>query len=66
MCGTDCGQTVAMADDDDDDWVGTPPEGHYSRDRADPQFWWRQKPVSITATLLVVVIVVLVIVMLVS
>ena len=24
---------------DDDDWVGTPPEGHHSRDRADPSFW---------------------------
>jgi hypothetical protein len=50
--------------DDDDDWVGTPPEGHYTRDRADPQFWWRQKPVSITATLILVVIVVLVVVLL--
>ena len=25
--------------DDDDDWVGTPPEGHYTRDRANPSFW---------------------------
>jgi hypothetical protein len=28
----------------DDDWVGTPPEGHHSRDRAKPEFWrsqWR-------------------------
>ena len=24
-------------DDDDDDWVGTPPEGHYTRDRAKPE-----------------------------
>ena len=24
---------------DDDDWVGTPPEGRHSRDRADPGFW---------------------------
>ena len=22
--------------DDDDDWVGEPPEGRYTRDRADP------------------------------
>jgi hypothetical protein len=29
--------------DDDDDWVGTPPEGHYSRDRADPDFWARKR-----------------------
>ena len=25
--------------DDDDDWVGTPPEGHSTRDRARPEFW---------------------------
>jgi hypothetical protein len=25
--------------DDDDDWVGTPPEGRYTRDRAKPEFW---------------------------
>jgi hypothetical protein len=25
--------------DDDDDWVGEPPEGHYTRDRAKPEFW---------------------------
>ena len=24
---------------DEDDWVGTPPEGHYTRDRANPSFW---------------------------
>jgi len=27
---------------DEDDWVGTPPEGRYSRDRADPEFWRRR------------------------
>jgi hypothetical protein len=26
---------------DDDDWVGTPPEGRISRDRADPGHWQR-------------------------
>ena len=25
--------------DDDEDWVGEPPEGRHSRDRADPSFW---------------------------
>ena len=47
---------------DDDDWVGTPPEGRYTRDRARPEFWWRQRPVSIVAVgvLLVLVVVVLV------
>ena len=24
---------------DDDDWVGTPPEGRHSADRAKPAFW---------------------------
>ena len=24
---------------DDDDWVGTPPEGRISRDRANPGYW---------------------------
>jgi hypothetical protein len=47
--------------DDDDDWVATPPEGRYSRDRADPAFWRRQRPVSIAAAGLVLVIVVVVI-----
>ena len=30
--------------DDDDDWVGTPPEGHYTRDRAKPDFWAQNRP----------------------
>jgi hypothetical protein len=25
--------------EDDDEWVGTPPEGHVTRDRADPGHW---------------------------
>jgi hypothetical protein len=47
--------------DDDDDWVGTPPEGRYTRDRADPQFWWRQRPVGIAAAGLAVVVIVLIV-----
>jgi hypothetical protein len=31
--------------DDDDDWVGTPPEGRYTRDRANPGYWRRDFPV---------------------
>ena len=30
--------------DDDDDWVGTPPEGRHTRDRANPGFWRRDFP----------------------
>ncbi len=51
--------------DNDDDWVGTPPEGRYTRDRANPEFWWRQRPVSIAAGgMALVVIIVIVIVVL--
>jgi hypothetical protein len=48
--------------DDDDDWVGTPPEGHHSRDRAKPEFWWRQKPIvpAFVGIFLVVVVIVIV------
>ena len=51
-----------MANRDDDDWVGTPPEGRHTRDRAHPEFWWRQRPVSVVGIGLVVVIAALVIV----
>ena len=29
---------------DDDDWVGTPPEGRYTRDRANAKHWARNWP----------------------
>jgi hypothetical protein len=48
--------------DDDDDWVGVPPEGRYTRDRAKPEFWWRQRPVSIAAAGLALVVIVLVVI----
>ncbi|MBV9818089.1 MAG: hypothetical protein JOZ07_07030 [Solirubrobacterales bacterium] len=44
--------------DDDDDWVGTPPEGHYSRDRARPRFWLMQPPVMIGAAALLVIVII--------
>jgi hypothetical protein len=51
--------------EDDDDWVGEPPEGHYTRDRADPGFWAGQKPVPyLAAAVLIVIIVIVVIVLL--
>jgi hypothetical protein len=35
--------------DDDDDWTGTPPEGHHSASRANPGFWAENRtPMSIT------------------
>jgi len=48
--------------DDEDDWVGTPPEGHYTRDRAKPEFWWKQRPVSVVAAGIGLVLAVIVIV----
>ncbi len=27
---------------DEDDWVGEPPEGRYTRDRAKPEYWANQ------------------------
>jgi hypothetical protein len=47
---------------DDDDWVGTPPEGRYTRDRAKPEFWWRQRPVSLAAAGLVLVVIVVILI----
>jgi hypothetical protein len=51
-----------MSAADDDDWVGEPPEGHYTRDRAKPEFWRSQWPIMPAGVGLVIVIIVLVIV----
>lgn len=56
----------AMADRwDDDDWVGTPPEGHHTRDQSRPDFWarnWRMTAASgVTLVVLIVVLVLLVV-----
>ena len=48
--------------DDDEDWVGTPPEGRYTRDRAKPDFWWHQHPVSLAAAAIAVVVIVVIVV----
>lgn len=45
-----------MRGHDDDDWVGTPPEGRHSRDRAKPQFWGAQWRFSALAAAIVVVL----------
>jgi len=49
---------------DDEDWVGTPPEGHHSRDRARPEFWWRQRPPQVALSGILVVLVILGVVLL--
>ena len=53
-------------DDDDEDWIGTPPEGRYSADRADPAFWWRQRPVSLVGAFVAILVIVIVVVALVG
>lgn len=42
--------------DDDDDWVGEPPEGRYTRDRAKPEFWRNRWPLAGAGTALVLII----------
>jgi len=49
---------------DDDDWVGEPPEGRHSRERAKPGFWgaqW-QAPVAGGAALLLLILIVVILV----
>jgi len=56
-------QTVAGWDDDD--WVGEPPEGHHTRDMADPGYWRRIPPVAaIGAAGVVLGLIVLIVVLL--
>jgi hypothetical protein len=50
--------------DDDDDWVGVPPEGHYTRDRAKPDFWRDQRPPGLILGAFVLAVVILVLVLL--
>ena len=57
--------TVAQWDDEDD-WVGEPPEGRYTRDRADPAFWARRPPASFVAAGIGLVLIVILVAYLVS
>jgi hypothetical protein len=50
---------TVSGNDDDEDWVGTPPEGRYTRNRAKPEFWRNQRPVSVAAAGLALVVIVL-------
>ena len=50
---------------DDDDWVGEPPEGRYTRDRAKPEHWaaqWQARAIT-GAVVLVLIVVVLILVL---
>jgi hypothetical protein len=49
--------------DDEDDWVGTPPEGRHTRDQANPEYWrqfWPRAGVGLGLAVLILVIVVIV------
>ena len=50
--------------EDDDDWVGEPPEGRYTRDRAKPEFWAGKRPPSLVAAGIGIVLLVLLLVFL--
>ena len=47
---------------DDDDWVGTPPEGRHTRDQAKPDYWRGQKPLMLGGGVLMLLVVVLLII----
>ena len=54
------GYTTGMSDDDD--WVGTPPEGHITRDRANPSFWQQnQTMLAVSGGVLFVLVVIVLI-----
>jgi hypothetical protein len=55
-----------VSTEDDDDWVGTPPEGHHTRDRAKPEFWRSQRPPALVAGAIGIVILILIVVILLS
>jgi hypothetical protein len=49
--------------DDDDDWVGEPPEGRHTRDQSKPEFWRMQRPPEVIAAAFVIVVIILVLVL---
>ncbi len=49
---------------DDDDWVGEPPEGRYTRDRADSGYWRRLRIPPVAGAGVAIAIVILLIVLL--
>jgi hypothetical protein len=47
---------------DEDDWVGEPPEGRYTKDRADAGFWQRQWQAAAAGAVLFFLVVVVVLI----
>jgi hypothetical protein len=52
-----------MAWDDDEDWVGEPPEGRHTADRARPEFWRLQRPPELIAAGVIVALIALIVVL---
>ena len=48
---------------DDDDWVGTPPEGRHSADRARPGFWQNQWQAAVPGAVILVLLLIVVLVL---
>ena len=46
---------------DDDDWVGEPPEGRYTRDRAKPGHWANQWQAAVAGSVLFVLVLIVVV-----
>lgn len=51
---------------DDDDWVGEPPEGRYTRDRAKPDFWRNQWQAIVAGGAMMLILIVVVVVVLIT
>ena len=49
---------------DDDDWVGEPPEGRHTRDRAKPDFWVNQWQAIVASSVTGVLVIVLLLIVL--
>ena len=49
---------------DDDDWVGEPPEGRHTRDRAKPAHWSNQWQAAAASSVTVILLIVLLLVVL--
>ena len=51
---------------DDDDWVGTPPEGRHTRDQAKPDYWrtmWLQYRIKMAVLGVLVVLLIVAIIL---
>jgi len=44
--------------DDDDDWVGEPPEGRHTREQSNPGFWANQWQAAAAGSVLFVLVVI--------